>query len=693
MLTLLLVVGLLHAATTVPQTTAAAAAATKTLFSTVRHTSTVVWSTCESVPYSLPLCENIIWDSFSTGAQSEGSISQTANQPTSKSSSEKSTTVTSTLSSDTSVPTTFRLRALIPGFDYAYVDITRNGPLIIDVDTENRFLQRDGKPGNNIISRMDSADFALMSDGTIRAVGTNQRIVVYRRQISSLGTLNDYGDVLILQEETAAENDISHDWRFSSCRLDLRNPSTSQIYRIYLRQVATGKYAVKMGALDAKVPSDFEKYDLCSEPPAPSSTVLTSSTPAPVSTSSIASTTSSSISRRPSSTLSDTSPGSLDSSFPSTSSEYSTSSSSSCPEPCLSSTLASSSSSSGTLNAYEVITLEALYGFCSDLLLSTNISTSLTVTSSSSATETSTSTFTSSELVVCTSSHIEYSSTSYVPTITTATNIRHKRDVLYTTPTPLTSFDDAEVRAGCASAITAPTTTITSTTTSVEVIPFLATTVYNSTATSYSTHVVSSTIQSVLTSTAVAPGYWKMRNDSLGYFDNHWFWVDPKDHTPSIPDTTIIAGTLKETFWQAIWDGANGGWRLTYDYWRISGGNNITDTYLLGYFTTPTYPTRVQSRWLGITKNANLIGPGKTLQYAYFDIVNGYATIRTSLEGSRDTLWTCQDSGTAGRPPVFWFYDSTGWPAFVETATDGPNGSNVYGLHDCVIVPGFYVLG
>ncbi|KAK6507462.1 hypothetical protein TWF481_005894 [Arthrobotrys musiformis] len=458
-----------------------------------------------------------------------------------------------------------------------------------------------------------------------------------------------------------------------------------------------------MGAVGAQVPSNFEAYGLCYEPAVSSTTSSASSTTTPVSTNSIISGSSSSASSSLSSsaTVSDVSSSTL----PETSSDISCSSSTfqlPSPPPTsssqLSSSPSSSSSSTTTLNAYDVITLRTLYSFCSNLLRSTQTSTSTTATTSTS-TEISTQTFTSSEVATCTSSFSEYSSTSYIPTETTATDLRRKRATVverqssYRTPTPLTSFNDAEVRAGCSSAITIPTTTVESTDISVSVIPYLSTTDFNTTMTSYATETTTSTIPSVLTSIAVANGYYKMKNDSLGDFDNYYFYVNPKNHTGTLPDTTIVASTIRETFWQAVWDGNLGGWKMRYDWWRIGDGNNITDSFWLLYFTTITNPQKIQYRWLGLTKNTNVIGPGKTTQYALFDINDGYATIQVSLDGTRNTLWTCEDGGTAERPPAFWFYASAGWMDIVDAATDGPNGDGQYTLHNCVVVPGFHILG
>ncbi|KAK6512782.1 hypothetical protein TWF506_008949 [Arthrobotrys conoides] len=702
MVPLLLTAALLFAVRSNSQSTTAT---TTTFFSTFHWTRTIVWDTCLPSFDILPLCDNINWGSYSSKTQNEISSQTTSpstNLPDTLTSlfSPSMTVSTSTVSSETGVPTAFRLRALIPGFDDAYVNTTYNGPIIIDVNTGNRLFQRDDFTGD-LISRddADSADFKLMPDRTIRAIGTNQRLIVYRRQTSSFGTPNDYGDVLILRDITMAKTDLARNWYFSGCSLNLQNPSTFQLYRVYLLQIERGRYAVKLGAVRAQVPSTFEAFDLCYEPAAPSSTSA-SGTRTTVPASSLVSISSSSLLSRPSSTQtipSSGNPESLTSVLSSTpvSSELSSSS----PTQTSSSSSSTQSSSSVILDAYDIITLETLYSFCSDLLRSTETSTSTEVTSSSSAGIT-TKTLTSSELVIRTSSYIEYSSTSYIPTETTITDLLQKKTLIagrqesYTTPAPLTSFNDAEVKAGCLSAITAPTTTADSTTTEVVVIPYSSTTEFSSTETSYSTEVVSSTIQSVLASTIAANGYYKMRNDSLGDFNNYYFWVNAKNHTgTTVPDTIPIASTMRETFWQAIWDGNSGGWRLRYDWWRLADGVNITDSFYLGYFTTIPNPQRVQFRWLGITKNLNTIGPGKTLQYTVFDINDGYATIRPSLEGTRNTLWTCQDGGSAERPPAFWFYASTGWTDFVSTALDGPSGTRQYTLHDCVVVPGFHILG
>ncbi|KAK6336686.1 hypothetical protein TWF718_009478 [Orbilia javanica] len=691
-----------------PQSTATPA--TTILFSTFRQTKTIIWDTCGPTPDTLPLCENIQWGSLNPGTQngtsfpSSQTLSPSTSLPDTFSSSLQTTTAISTIPSDTGVPTEFRLRALIPGFDEAYVNTTYNGPIIIDVNTEDRLRRRDDLP-NNVVSRVEnSADFKLMPDGTIRAIGTNQRLIVYRRQTSSVGTPNDYGDVLIVQETTLAQNDLSQNWYFSGCKLDLQHPSTFQIYEIYLLQIARGRYAVKMGAVGAQVPLDFEAYGLCYEPAVSSSSSISStSNTRTTAISSLVSSRLSSlpVSSQPSSTVSVQSAvsstlTSSSSSAPSTTQTYSRSSSD------VSSTKSSSTSiltSSSTLNAYDIITLETLYYFCSDLLRSTVVSTSIEVTSSLSAII-STETSISSELVVSTSSYVEYSSTSYIATETTRTNVRRRKTVVakrqtpYTTPSPLTSFSDAEVRSGCWSAIMiVPITTIESTSMSVNVIPYLSTTYLKSTETSYSTEVVSSTIQSVLTRTAVANGYYKMRNDSLGVFDNNYFYIDAKSHTPIQPDTQAMANVTRETFWQGEWDGNLGGWKLRYDWWRMSDGQNLTYTYYLVYFTSIPNPNKLQFRWFGITRTLSLIGPGKQAQYGAFDISDGFATIRPSVEGTRDTLYTCEDGGTAGRPPIFWFYASTGWTDFINVAEDGPNGDGQYTLHNCVAVPGFYILG
>ncbi|KAF3161379.1 hypothetical protein TWF751_011359 [Orbilia oligospora] len=654
-------------------------ATTTTLFSTFRRTKTIIRNTCGSNLDVLPLCDNIQWGSFNSWTQDETSTSQMINPSTSApdttSSFSQSTIVsTSTVSSNTGAPTEFRLRALIPGFDDASVNTTYNGPV-----------------ANN-------ADFKLTPEGTISAIGANQRLIVYRRQTSSVGTPDDYGDVLILRGNTLADNDLSRKWYFRGYSLDLQNPSTFQIYRVYLLQIERTRYAVKMGAVGAQVPSTFETYDLCYEPAVRSRT-STSSTRTTLPISSVISSSLSSSYRPPStspdlsSNVPESSPAMI-SSTPLSSLSSETSSSSYMQSP-------SSSASSVMLNAYDIITLEALYSFCSNLLRFTVTSTSSTVTSSSIA-EVSTKTITSSELVVCTSSHIEYVSTSYIPIETSVTDLRQKKAFIarrqepYTTPAPLTSFNDAEVRAGCSSAIAAPTTTVDSTTTSVVVVPYPSTTDFSFTETSYSTELVSSTIQSVLTSTIAANGYYKMRNDSLGTFDNYYFWIDPKNHQGTLPDTTPIANTTRETFWQAIWDCTSGGWRLRYDWWRFVNGVNITESFYLVYFTTIPNPQRVQFRWLGITKNTATVGAGKMLQYTLFDINDGYAMIRPSLEGTRTTLWTCLDGGTAQRPPSFWSYASTSWTDFVSTTLDGPNGNgqySTYTLHDCVVVPGFHILG
>ncbi|KAF3182990.1 hypothetical protein TWF788_005792 [Orbilia oligospora] len=673
-------------------------ATTTTLFSTFRRTKTALRSTCGSNLDVLPLCDNIQWGSFSSRTQNEASsqmINPSTSTPDTISSFSQSTIVsTSTVSSNTGAPTEFRLRALIPGFDDAYVNTTYNGPIIIDVNAENRLLQGDDLLNNPMPRVADNADFKLAPEGTIRAIGANQRLIVYRRQTSSVGTPNDYGDALILRGNTLADNDISRKWYFRGCTLNLQNPSTFQLYRVYLLRIERTRYAVKMGAVGAQVPSTFEAYDLCYEPAASSST-STSSVKTTLSISSVIS--SSLSSHQPSSTSSDLSSDAPESSP----SMISSTPSSSLPSSSSSMQSSSSSVSSVMLNAYDIITLETLYSFCSNLLHSTMTSTSLTVTSSSSA-EVSTKTITSSELVVCTSSHIEYASTSYIPTETSVTDLRQKKASIarrqepYTTPAPLTSFDDAEVRVGCSSAIEAPTTTVESTTTSVVVVPYPSTTDFSSTETSYLTELVSSTIQSVLTSTIAANGYYRMRNDSLGTFDNYYFWINAKNHQGTLPDTTPIANTTRETFWQAIWDGTSGGWRLRYDWWRLANGVNITDSFYLVYFTTIPNPQRIQFRWLGTTKNTATVGTGKMLQYTLFDINDGYATILPSLEGTRTTLWTCLDGGTAQRPPSFWYYASTGWTDFVSTAIDGPNSNgqySTYTLHDCVVVPGFHILG
>ncbi|KAF3200720.1 hypothetical protein TWF106_003160 [Orbilia oligospora] len=655
-------------------------ATTTTLFSTFRRTKTVLRSTCGSNLDVLPLCDNIQWGSFSSRTQNEASsqmINPSTSTPDTISSFSQSTIVsTSTVSSNTGAPTEFRLRALIPGFDDAYVNTTYNGPIIIDVNAENRLLQGDDLLNNPMPRVADNADFKLAPEGTIRAIGANQRLIVYRRQTSSVGTPNDYGDALILRGNTLADNDISRKWYFRGCTLNLQNPSTFQLYRVYLLRIERTRYAVKMGAVGAQVPSTFEAYDLCYEPAASSST-STSSVKTTLSISSVIS--SSLSSHQPSSTSSDLSSDAPESSP----SMISSTPSSSLPSSSSSMQSSSSSVSSVMLNAYDIITLETLYSFCSNLLHSTMTSTSLTVTSSSSA-EVSTKTITSSELVVCTSSHIEYASTSYIPTETSVTDLRQKKASIarrqepYTTPAPLTSFDDAEVRVGCSSAIEAPTTTVESTTTSVVVVPYPSTTDFSSTETSYLTELVSSTIQSVLTSTIAANGYYRMRNDSLGTFDNYYFWINAKNHQGTLPDTTPIANTTRETFWQAIWDGTSGGWRLRYDWWRLANGVNITDSFYLVYFTTIPNPQRIQFRWLGTTKNTATVGTGKMLQYTLFDINDGYATILPSLEGTRTTLWTCLDGGTAQRPPSFWYYASTGWTDFVSTAIDGPNSNGQY---------------
>ncbi|KAF3917626.1 hypothetical protein AA313_de0206412 [Arthrobotrys entomopaga] len=680
------------------------------------HPTITVTRACQTYdPGQLPMCENLqsIWNIIGLNSTSKESGGGSGSSSTTRSlisssiaaSSSSSSLLSSAASSDSGTASSFSFQyttttpfssisdastniSYLPlptttgtsGVSFFLTDETGEFEVVPDVsgflllaprDLASSIAAENAMVTTRRLVRRAGTAITITSAGELVVVGASPpRKCWYRRRVDSVGTSNDYGDLISDLASLVRKGDVTAAWILNNNILNLYY--NKAYYNTYKQSTgrSDGSYYIKLGKVGNRVPGDFVPMQVVLNPlPQPTPPPPPKPKPAPITTTRPATTTT----RFPSSALSSST----------------TSSTTPLPDP------------------YDVITSYALQLFCVTLLGYTARSVdsgtfTISTESTSTSISTSVSVFTSSSLEI----HYVANTTTYVAEAATAIGIRGLDDDDINTPTLLTAYPAGNLSSACSRAVSPMgvyTSYSTTTSLNLSITQTTTTTITRTTTTSVS--IVS--LIDVPVETQLVSGYLQIIDPDLPDWNGQYlFWRE--DHSYA-PDTKLRIGPSKTTYFTGVWDPVRGYWKYSsvHTVPDSNGGSNSYDEYITytsqmisSYFDPFTGQTYYYdfSGYLDSYYLKNILESATSLPYTdyLFFTYNetGYMTPQPNQMNAtwQNTLWACKDHNDSTGEPLVWFGPASGWEQ-MATGLQQETSPPEWDLYDCAPLTKIKVVG